>query len=565
MSAGCPSARAGRETLRWMSVPVAAVVFALLVSPALAQDPARVPAVSAQAANVKDHGAIGDGVADDTAAIQAALNLGGPVFFPGHVGTVYTYRSLTLRTGNVLYGSATLRLRANQNVAANVYSITASGISRFGIVGLTFDGNKGQQAGAFTANGILIRGASDFRIQSTRWTDWHYDAIELTSTGQRLPIDANTPPDDPSDVIERGVITENIFRAVGRDTDDDRKGAGESYAIQIGSTVANLIVSNNEIIDCINGIIAAAYNRGIMITGNRIVLEQPRRFASSGIGVEQLSKHSVVANNTVIGAYTVGINVEAAQYVTVTGNVVNGARYGISAFGSTVGGRRVDLRDIAITGNSVTSVNGPAIRLVKSFNGSITGNVVTGGQFGIQIVDVAGAVVTGNHISGTGTGIGLSGSSDVTVTGNTVSGTSAEGLHLARGNARVAFFGNVSVGNRYGFYSEAGQTGVQLASNTFLRNSTRDVFIMDAGTNGVAVTLGVDSANRLQLTENRTALVGGPLVVGSVLFQALGNQADGTILYCSDCDPLAFRPCTASGPKTGAFAYRVNGSWKCQG
>ena len=43
------------------------------------------------AANVVDHGAVGDGIADDTAAIQAALDRGGPVFFPGDAKTVYTY------------------------------------------------------------------------------------------------------------------------------------------------------------------------------------------------------------------------------------------------------------------------------------------------------------------------------------------------------------------------------------------------------------------------------------------------------------------------------------------
>src|SRR5262249_51838382 len=123
------------------------------------------------AVNVVDHGAVGDGIADDTAAIQAALDRGGPVFFPGDAKTVDTYRTLTLRTGNVLYGNATLQLRANQNLAANVYSLAAVGITRFGISGLTFDGNKARQPGTFTANGMLIRGASDFRIQSTRWVN----------------------------------------------------------------------------------------------------------------------------------------------------------------------------------------------------------------------------------------------------------------------------------------------------------------------------------------------------------------------------------------------------------
>jgi parallel beta-helix repeat protein len=413
----------------------------------------------------------------------------------------------------------------------------------------------------------LIRGAADFRIQGTRWVNWLYDAIELTSATQGPPLDENTSPaDPPPDPIERGIITGNIFRSIGRDTNDDGVGGGESYAIQIGSTVANLIVSNNELIDCINGIVAAAYNRGIIITGNRIVLEAALAFASSGIGVEQLSKHSTVATNTVIGAYKVGINIEAAQHVSVTGNVVNGAHFGISAFGSTVSAHHADLRDVSITGNTVTSTLGPAIRVVRASAANITGNVVTGGQFGVFVANTVGAAVVGNHITGTRTGIGVSSSTDITVTGNTVSRVSVEGLYLGRGNNRIGVFSNVSTSNGYGLYSETGQSHVHVATNTFLNNSTGNVFIANAATNGVVVVLGIDSSNRVQLGgSTATILMGGPLIVATVGFAELGTPANGTILYCSDCDPLGSLACTSAGPKTGAFAYRVNGSWRCQG
>ncbi|MBP5638265.1 MAG: glycoside hydrolase family 28 protein, partial [Victivallales bacterium] len=41
--------------------------------------------------NVKDFGAVGDGIANDTAAIQRALDAGGAVYVPGG-----TYRTGTL-------------------------------------------------------------------------------------------------------------------------------------------------------------------------------------------------------------------------------------------------------------------------------------------------------------------------------------------------------------------------------------------------------------------------------------------------------------------------------------
>jgi hypothetical protein len=135
----------------------------------------------------------------------------------------------------------------------------------------------------------------------------------------------------------------------------------------------------------------------------------------------------------------------------------------------------------------------------------------------------------------------------VTVSGNTVSGAVVEGLYLGRGNTRVGVFSNVSAGNAYGFYSEAGQTEVQLASNVLTKNSTRDAFVANPTANGVAT------------------VAGGPLVVATVPFAALGNPDNGTVVYCPDCDPARFQPCTSTAAKSGAFAYRVNSAWKCQG
>src|SRR5215472_2704617 len=48
------------------------------------------------AANVLDYGAVGDGVADDTAAIQAAINTGNPVLLPA--GTYRITAQLNMST-----------------------------------------------------------------------------------------------------------------------------------------------------------------------------------------------------------------------------------------------------------------------------------------------------------------------------------------------------------------------------------------------------------------------------------------------------------------------------------
>jgi uncharacterized protein YfiM (DUF2279 family) len=55
-----------------------------------------------ESVSVKDFGAKGDGVTDDTAAIQAAIDSGKPVFVP--TGTYYLATSLKVENGNVIYG-----------------------------------------------------------------------------------------------------------------------------------------------------------------------------------------------------------------------------------------------------------------------------------------------------------------------------------------------------------------------------------------------------------------------------------------------------------------------------
>ena len=64
--------------------------------------------------------------------------------------------------------------------------------------------------------------------------------------------------------------------------------------------------------------------------------------------------------------------------------------------------------------------------------------------------------------------------------------------------------------------------------------------------------------------------VGGTANVGyttrkAVAFANLPAAANGSELYCSDCDEpsLVDTTCTSAGTKTGAFAKRLNGAWKC--
>lgn len=88
-----------------------------------------------------------------------------------------------------------------------------------------------------------------------------------------------------------------------------------------------------------------------------------------------------------------------------------------------------------------------------------------------------------------------------------------------------------------------------------------------AAPNGVGTTqVGPAAlANLPGKTDTNGALVvafsGGTLALSATAFASLPSSTNGTMLYCNDCT-VATAPCTGGG--TGAFAFRVNGAWRCQ-
>jgi hypothetical protein len=130
-----------------------------------------------QVVSVKDFGAVGNGTADDTAAIQAAIAAADTVFFPA--GT-YRVTGLTVpRSGMRLFGAgrqATIIRLAN---AANNHVIFADALSgridNVTITDLTIDGNKANQSIGTGNNwrGLYMLGEC---------AGWHVARVHITST-----------------------------------------------------------------------------------------------------------------------------------------------------------------------------------------------------------------------------------------------------------------------------------------------------------------------------------------------------------------------------------------------
>lgn len=441
--------------------------------------------------SITDFGAVSG--TDSTTAIQSALNLGGGVYVPA--GT-YDYSTLTLVDNNKVWGPGTLRRKTTAGISTGEkYCIDATNADNWTLE-TTLDGNKAGQSGSagFKVSGLLIRGSTNFFISNSVFKNWHEDAIEITCATQGTPTNSYTPPADPADIIYKGIIVGNLFMDCGRNVDDG-SGVSTSHCIQIGSTVAGVVVSNNVFWNCIGGVQAAAYNRHLAIIGNSGYVDSSTIiYAADFIDVEQLSRHCTVVGNVCSG-YNIGYNIESPVGIVVANNYAQDVKYGISAFASNISATSVDFAEAVIANNRIkcrgTTSGTFGIRAVKSsgnnsYNIVVTGNNVENGQNGIQVSGVTGGSVVGNYVKSSTTGFNLDNNVKLLVSTNHANSCSAEGFYFGTSNSGVTVSANKSVGNALGCDVAATQSDLRIYDNDWDgSNSTYDFRIATYATNNI--------------------------------------------------------------------------------
>jgi polygalacturonase len=352
--------------------------------------------------SVKDFGAVGDGVMDDTAAIQAAAIAasGAKLFFPE--GT-YIGQNIPLPADIQLFGNATLKLKAEASLTFEPYfRLTGANVS---FDGLTFDGNRANQpADGFSdawntgSNGTGKSNRSSI-LADNYLTGYSIENITIKNCAFINNWSAPVATRDISNILLHGNRFENNnFEGIFAYASDTVQNSG----LRISDNLCINIGSGDPSVNA-NAFLARRYD-GVTFAGNEVYTVE-RNIIKFEVCNNVTATGNVLDTNTVAGFNCFQFQ-GPTNRATVTGNVFRNVQRGIHGeLGTDV------MNDITISGNvlemaNVATGNPDGISIISGSNLTITNNTLKNCcRHGIFVRNVNNVIISGNNIAPDATGV----------------------------------------------------------------------------------------------------------------------------------------------------------------
>lgn len=335
--------------------------------------------------NVKDLGAIGDGVTDDTYAIQNAINNanGKTVFFPK--GTYLVSNTLNLKSNTNLLGesrnSSILKLSTETDDRPLIKAVGTSteAISNIVIRELGFTHHEKASSIDSTRIGKRVIISFDYTTLSSVNNCSFYSicgaAILINRT---MPLGGSRSIEIKDNTVTNYKFNDGNFGVVLDDRAEYCEISGNRFNnLQVGVYVfdsANNRIVNNSLSSCFSGIICKHTKTTINGGKTLIALNTINHCSRGGILVEELSDASdvtrqagcIIEGNVILLPNYFGIKVLGGIGHLITGNRIMQLTVG-SDYGKGIwlldNGTGNSLRYVLVTGNSVmhNSMNQPAV------------------------------------------------------------------------------------------------------------------------------------------------------------------------------------------------------------
>lgn len=425
--------------------------------------------------NVQDYGATGDGVTNDTAAIQAAIDAvvaGGTLYFPNGTYLVdVNTQSCTLTDGTDVSKCALLidtAMQVTSDIGAQLKAKEGASAATDNYIvsctaGVTFNNIyfNGDRLNVTSSYGIQLN-ASESTVQNCVFKDFDGSPVVAQGTGpsgmiDRIDVSSNSFEDNGNTIflawVDRFKLNNNTIYNASEGFDLDKyckngqingnsfetfRGTGADAGIEINGG-DSITVANNSIRNFKDGIILNAkntggadyYSTGITVAGNTVE-------NSTGYGLTvgaQLSGLESLQDSTIVGNVfkncTIdGANLRGKNVIFSNNALVNNARGGLLVSNGT---------RLVISGNVLAdnSRYGIQVESASVTQITVTSNIIADnnsdtGYNGIQMSDVTSASVSNNTITGAHDhGIRVQGTGTINLSGNTVTGATTGSVRIA--------------------------------------------------------------------------------------------------------------------------------------